>query len=263
MMEISVLEDKGEKKTFLMKGIDLAHANTLRRIIIEDVPVMAIEDVEIRDNSSVLYDEMIAQRLGLLPLKTDLSNYELPPAGYSPDDLNAKQKVELTLKAKGPSLVKASDLKSNDPAVVPVYPEMPIVKLLAGQEVEVVATAVLGKGKDHAKWSPALAYYRQKPLITINKKVENAKEVVENQQDEVFMMKNNNLVVNNDMILKSNLVEESVGMCKPKDSVTLDYSDDEVVFTVESWGQLTCEQIMSEGVNQLKQKCDEFTEMLK
>ena len=76
-MEIRVLENNKEegKLSFILKGADVAFANALRRVIVEEVPTMAIEDVEFRKNSSILYDEIIAHRLGLIPFKTDLKSY--------------------------------------------------------------------------------------------------------------------------------------------------------------------------------------------
>ena len=265
-MDISLLDKSKDnlKQTFLMKGLSLSYVNVLRRTCMENVPVLAVEDVEIRKNSSILYDEIVAHRLGLIPLKTDLKTYERPPKDYkSTEDLSAKQRVLMTLKAKGPCTVYASDLKIKDPAVKPVYPKMPIVKLLAGQEIELEAAAILGKGKEHSKWSPCHVFYRQKPIINIKKKVENSKEVIEKQPDKIFIIKNSSLVVNNNLILTSNLVQDSVELCKPKGSVTLDYSEDEVVFTIESWGQLSCKEIMLEALNQLNNECDEFAKLLK
>ena len=79
-MEVRLLEhDKKKNKcSFILKDTNAAFANVLRRNIINKVPVMAIEDVEFRKNSSVLYDEIVAHRLGLVPLATDLKTYDLP-----------------------------------------------------------------------------------------------------------------------------------------------------------------------------------------
>src|SRR3972149_11609867 len=79
-MEITILneEKKNKKVTFLVKGTSVSYVNTIRRLIMNEVPTMAIEDVEIRKNSSILYDEIIAHRLGLIPLTTDLKSYNLP-----------------------------------------------------------------------------------------------------------------------------------------------------------------------------------------
>jgi DNA-directed RNA polymerase subunit D len=265
-MEVNLLSRSKDdmKCTLLLKGISTAYANSMRRSFIENVPVLAIEDLQIKKNNSALYDEIIAHRLGLIPLKTDMSTYEQAPDDYkNPDDLNVKQKVVLTLKAKGPGMVYASEIKSQDPAIKPVYPKMPIVNLLQGQEFEFEAVAIMGVGRIHAKWSPCLAYYRQKPIIEVKKKVDNAKEVIDNQPDKIFILKNNNLVVDSEKILSSNLVEEAVSLCKPKGSVALTYSDDEIIFTIESWGQITCKEIILEGLKQISLMCDDFTKALK
>ena len=265
-MQVSLLSRSKDDLncTLLIKGITTSYANSIRRSFIENVPVLAIEDVEIRKNNSALYDEVIAHRLGLIPLKTDIKTYEQAPDNYkNHEELNAKQKVSLTLKAKGPGMVYASDIKSNDPAVKPVYPKMPIVNLLQGQELEFEAIAVVSVGRIHAKWSPCLAYYRQKPTIEIKKKVDNAKEVIEKQSEEIFILKNNNLTVNNEKILTSNLVEEAVSLCEPKGAVNLSYNEDEIIFTIESWGQITCKEIVEEGLKQISLMCDDFNKALK
>src|SRR3989338_6831963 len=169
MMEIRVLEndkDKG-KLSFIIKDTNAAFVNTLRRIMIEEVPTMAIEDVEFRKNTSILYDEMLAHRLGLIPLTTDLKSYNLPEECKCEGKGCARCQVTLTLEGKGPGTVYARDIKSSDSAVKPVYSKMPIVELLKGQNIELEAVAVLGKGKVHSKWISAHVYYKHKPLITI------------------------------------------------------------------------------------------------
>ena len=76
-MEVKVLEKDGVNMRLLIRETDAAFMNTLRRLIIAEVPCMAIDDVVIIENSSVLHDEIIAHRLGLIPLKTDLDSYNL------------------------------------------------------------------------------------------------------------------------------------------------------------------------------------------
>ena len=77
-MDIKIIEEKDNSLRFLLKDVDHAYANALRRAMIAEVPAMAIEDVIMLENTSVLYDEVIAHRLGLIPLKTDLEAYVLP-----------------------------------------------------------------------------------------------------------------------------------------------------------------------------------------
>jgi len=138
--------------------------NTLRRAIMNEVPTLAIEQLTINNNSSVMYDEMFALRLGLLPLTTPVGDYDLPSdAELEAGEFSAKSSCDFTLVAKGPCMVYAKDIKFKDAKVKPVYPDTPVVKLLEGQEVELSGKAVLGLGRTHAKWSPGLAYYHEIP----------------------------------------------------------------------------------------------------
>lgn len=163
-MEVKIpdYDKKSNKLCFVLKNSDVVFANAIRRTIIDEVPTMAIEDVEFRRNNSVLYDEVIAHRLGLIPLKTDLKSYNLPSKCKCEGAGCARCQVKLILRSSTPGYVYASELKSQDPKISPVYPEMPIAKLLKGQKIELEAVAVLGKGKEHAKFSPGHAYYKYK-----------------------------------------------------------------------------------------------------
>ncbi len=156
-MKITNKKVDGNKMTFHYEG-EIAYANALRRYIMSEVPTLAIEDVEFRKNEGILYDEMVAHRLGLIPLTTDLKSYTYTP-GEGKKGISSS--VLLTLHAKGPCTVYAKDLKSKDPQVTPVYGEIPILKLLKDQEIELQATAVMGLGKTHAKWSPGLVFYKE------------------------------------------------------------------------------------------------------
>ncbi|MGV8087094.1 MAG: DNA-directed RNA polymerase subunit D [Candidatus Woesearchaeota archaeon] len=161
-MDIKLVENQEKKNRliFSLKGADTAYANTLRRIMGFEVPVMAIEDVEFRKNTSILYDEMIAHRLGLIPLSTDLKSYNMMSECKCKGAGCASCTVKLILKVQGPCTVYASDIKSKDPEIKPMHGKMPIVKLLEGQELEFEATAVLGQGKEHSKWATGLVYYK-------------------------------------------------------------------------------------------------------
>ncbi|MBN1544742.1 DNA-directed RNA polymerase subunit D [Candidatus Woesearchaeota archaeon] len=262
-MEVELIEQnkKQSRVVFLIKGATPAFANMLRKTIIDEVPTMAIEDVELRKNSSVLYDEMIAHRLGLIPLSTDLTAYNLPEECTCKGEGCSKCQLELSLKAKGPGYVYASELKSKDPKVMPVYPKMPIVKLIKGHTLELEATAVLGKGKEHAKWSPALAYYKYKPVIDVKKGVEDPKAVADSCPVDVYSVKNKELVINKDSLLRCHLC----GACAEVDPqhIKLNESNTDFVFTIESWGQLSVKEIVSTAIDAIQKKCDEVVSLVK
>jgi len=260
-MEVRVLENKKDEGriSFIIKDTSAAFVNTLRRIIIEEVPTMAIEDVEFRKNNSILYDEMVAHRLGLVPLKTDLKSYNLPEKCKCEGKGCARCQLKLTLKAAAAGTVYASELKSKDPAVKPVYPKMPIVKLLKGQSLELEATAVLGRGKEHSKWSPALAYYKYKPVIEIGN-VKNPEEVVEATHGNVFEIKNGKLEVIKDNLFKYDLAGVVEEVSKGEVKVT---HDNDFIFYIESWGQLSCREILNQALDIFNETFDEFAEEIK
>ena len=260
-MEVRVLENKKDERkiSFIIKDTSAAFVNALRRIIIEEVPTMAVEDVEFRKNNSILYDEMIAHRLGLMPLKTDLKSYNLPEKCKCEGKGCARCQLKLTLKAAAIGTVYASELKSKDPAVKPVYPKMPIVKLLKGQSLELEATAVLGRGKDHSKWSPALAYYKYKPVIEIGN-VKNPEEVVEATHGNVFEIRNGKLEVIKDNLFKYDLAGVVEEVSKGEVKVT---HDNDFIFYIESWGQLSCREILNQALDIFNDTFDEFAEEIK
>ena len=100
MTAIKILESSDSRIKVSIKGVDRVYANALRRFAISEVPCMAIDDVVIQQNSSVLYDEILAHRLGLIPLSTDLKGYVLPQDCSCKTDLGcSKCRVLLVLNA--------------------------------------------------------------------------------------------------------------------------------------------------------------------
>jgi len=134
---------KTPEKLVLRLDISESLANAIRRSVAE-VPTLAIDEVEIFRNDSALYDEVVSHRLGLVPLKTDKS-------------MNSKTKIDLKIKKSGPGMVYASDLQGDAELV---EPKIPITLLGKDHQIELIATATLGKGINHAKHIPGLCYYR-------------------------------------------------------------------------------------------------------
>ena len=217
------------------------------------VPTMAIEEVEFTKNSSVLYDEIIAHRLGLIPLKTDLKTYKLPSECKCGGKGCKICQVKFKLNAKGPKMVYSGDLKSSDPKVVPVYDNIPIVKLLEGQEIKLTATAVLGFGREHSKWSTGLMMYQNYPKIKIEK-VKNAKEIVDVCPRGVFELDGKELKVKN--IEACNLCLACVD--KSDGGVVVTGDENKFIVTFESWGQLDCKTILQNAAKQLSKRLNLF-----
>lgn len=161
-MRVKNFKKEENRISFNVGGVDVWMVNILRRIIISEVPVMAIEKVTFYDNASIMNDEFLAHRLGLLPLKTDLKTYNRIKDCTCKGKGCGKCTTIFTLDAKGHKTVYAGDMKSKDPKVVPVYGKTPLVKLGESHHLEFEAVAQLGTGKDHMKWQGGLASYELK-----------------------------------------------------------------------------------------------------
>ncbi|MBN2567047.1 DNA-directed RNA polymerase subunit D [Candidatus Woesearchaeota archaeon] len=263
-MEVRLLSKSkdGMRASLIMKGFSPAYMNAIRRSVVNHVPTLAIEDVEIRKNNSILYDEMLAHRLGLVVFTTDLGSYELKESCSCKGEGCAKCTLSMTLKAKGPGYVYASDIKTKDPNIKPVYPKTPIVKLLKGQEVQAEMTGVLGQGKDHMKWSPGLAYYHFKPNIEVMKQGESCAEAVEACPKHVFILKNDKLTVDKDRLMGCDLCEACLEACE-KGSIRVSADPETFIFTVESWGSLPAAEMLQQAMAYLSAELESFAGALK
>lgn len=254
MIKIELLEKDKENVLFIIKNINPAIANTIRRLVLEEVPVMAIEEVKIIKNESALYDEIIAHRLGLVPLTTDLKSYFVRQDCKCDNKGCPRCTLYMSLKAKGPCTVYASDIKSKDSKITPVYPEMPITKLLKGQKLELEMIAILGKGKQHSKFSPGLIYYQGYPIIkttskSVDEKLANVCPV------KIIQIKDKKVKITDE---KKCILCNACVDAFPEDSISIKASEDDFIFHLEPWGQLNAKEILSTALDILDEKIDSF-----
>jgi len=140
--------DQGEQKISVkLQGLPLQYVNALRRICLNGIPIFAVDTVDIYENTSILADEGISHRLGLIPLKTELSAIQTN---------NETDKIVLSLDsgvATETRTVFSNELKSQDDVIKPVSDNIPIVTLAPNQRIKFDAHARLGRGTEHAKWN--------------------------------------------------------------------------------------------------------------
>ena len=155
-MEIEVKNQTDDEIVFIIRDAEVPFVNAIRRIAMMEVPKLAIDDVYIVQNDSAMFDEVLAHRLGLTPI---VSNIEYIDGLEMPDDCDCNDNcpscsVSFTLNKSGPGVIYSKDLVSSDPKIKPVYDTIPLLKLKEDQNVELEAYAKLGIGKTHAKWVP-------------------------------------------------------------------------------------------------------------
>jgi len=157
LSSLDVISKDSQKIAIKLKGIPLQYANALRRVCLNGVPVFAIDTVDIIENTSVLPDEGLAHRLGLIPLKTDLSRFNEPSKCDCQSESGCSNcKILLVLDSDESQVTRtvlSSELLSEDDTVKPVSDKIPIVQLAPGQKIKLECYARLGRGTEHAKWN--------------------------------------------------------------------------------------------------------------
>lgn len=265
---------------FDLIGVDASFANALRRILIADVPTMAIENVYILNNTSIVQDEILAQRLGLIPIKADPTLFEFKQAGDAPTDLNTivmKLDVECTRVKNGNSpdaIVNESILSGllefdpradqverfQDNPIRPVFDDILIARMRPGQKIESEVHLMKGVGKDHAKFSPvATASYRLLPHIVIKEPItgELAKKFVSCFPEGVAEVRDINgvptaVVVNP---RKCTMSREALRHPEFSDNVILSRKRDHFIFNIESVGIITPQDLLLQAIAIMIEKC--------
>ena len=255
-MKIQTLNKSETEMSFILQDSNPVTANTLRRIMTVEVPTLAIDEITFIKNDAALYDEMLAHRIGLIPLKTDLKTYEEKEKCTCKGEGCAKCQVILTLKVTGPGNIYSESLQAQDPKVIPTHKDLLLVKLIKDQEIELQATAILAKGKEHVKHCPGIITYKSLPSIKINNKTL-VEQAISQLKDQVSIQ-GTELKIKHPESFNVELLES---LCK--DAITINYSKKDHIFTIESFGQLTPKEILDKSIDVLNEKLDEFSKELK
>jgi DNA-directed RNA polymerase subunit D len=234
--------NKKNNQITLSTELDESLANAVRRYV-DQIPILAIDEVEISMNDSPLYDETIAHRLGLIPLKMDKT-------------ISEKNTEAITLVAKKEGTVYSEELKGR---VNPVYDKMPITILKKGQELEILATAKVGKGSQHSKFSPGLMFYRNVVNVKIDKDC--PKEIVNACPKKILKVENGKVCVIDEY--ECDMCEECIDFCNKRGKKFVELvPKDELVITIESFGQISPEEIFKKSIETLKDDLEEVSKKI-
>ncbi len=259
-MKVEILsKEKPDVVKFVLEGATPAFANALRRIMISEVPTLAVDWIDVHENSSVLFDEMIAHRVGLIPLKFDPAKLNLPDECSCEGKGCALCQVVFVVEKSGPCMVYSGDMKSSNKDVKPTSPDFPIVELLENQKIKFEAIARLGKGAEHAKWQAAIASYQYYPELEVDyKRVGDLKKCASECPKGVLQIKNGKLVLANPE--KCDLCRKCEEVCE---GVRIKGNPNKFIFRVESVSGLEPEYIVSKAAEILEKKAEEFMKKVK
>jgi len=263
-MKVTTISLTDDTIRFTLEGVTVAFANALRRTMVAEVPIMTIDDIFIFDNSSLVADEILSHRIGLVPLKTDLDTYVLPEVCDCELELGCpKCRAVLTLDIEATDdnvTVYSGDLISEDAVIIPASPNIPLTKLAPDQAVKLEAYAQLGQGKIHTKWSPvSMCVYQNISEVPVENEAK-AMECLEALNSGVNQMRIAELKDGKLRILDIRLFESNK-VCRDAishETIMSSLLEDAFLFTVESIGALAPERIVKEAVKTLVAKLDDF-----
>nr|WP_319377361.1 DNA-directed RNA polymerase subunit D [uncultured Methanoregula sp.] len=267
-MEIDFASLDDSLARFTLSGASPAFANAMRRAMIGEVPTLAIEDVRIYDNTSALFDEMLAHRIGLIPLTTDLSTYTTQAACSCGGAGCPACTSTYTLSVEGPRTVMSSDLIPQDPRAAPVYDNIPIVKLTKGQKLVIEAKAVLNTGRTHAKWQPTLVCgYKNHPVVTISDTCDACGMCVDECPRDILEAKGKKVGVKNGKLPDCSMCKLCERACLAsgigdEPAIRITAEKDRYIFVVESDGSLPAREIMNRALLYIKEQADELSKQL-
>lgn len=276
-MDIKILEMTGTKGRFVVSNATPEIANSLRRALVAEVPKMAIETVEFHlgqiqggaddeneeyESVSSLFDEIIAHRLGLVPIPTDpkLNVYkkDCPCGGEGCPQCTIMYKLD----KKGPCDVYSGDLEPlGDPSLKVKDELVPIVRLGPRQAILAYAFAELGTGQRHAKWQATSGVgYKYAPKVKIDeRKCDQGATCVSACPRHVFSKEGSKVKVTSEDACM--LCYSCVKACKSK-AIAVTGDENRFVFTFETDGSLTAAQTLQIALEILEKKFDEFRELV-
>jgi DNA-directed RNA polymerase subunit D len=235
------LKEKKDNSIKFKLEIEDSLINAIRRYV-NLIPVVAIEEVEIFRNDSPLYDETVAHRLGLIPIKNIKIDEKNPP--------------QLKLNKKKEGFVYSGELNGNAEVV---FGKMPITFLKKDEEIKLTATIGVGKGSDHSKFAPGLIFYRNVYDIKVDKDC--PIEISNVCPKGVLKLKDRKVIVEDKEKCDGCelCLEESKKL--GKDSIKISPTN-ELIVTVESFGQMEAKEIFKRAIEELKKDLKEVSKKI-
>ena len=251
--DVEFIDHDERQARFLVRGLTPAFANGIRRAMLADVPTMSIDSVRMVENSSVLFDEVIGLRLGLVPLNTP------------PGEFEVGETVTLSLDVEGPATAYSGDLVSSDSMVEPADQHIPIIDLKEGQRIELEADAVVDSGKTHAKHQggAGVGYRHLQTVEVVGDRGEFADEephIVRGIIEESAAEDAADPDAENGQLVPTEVFDNDLTNRYPGKELAVRDVDNAFVFHVESDGSLTVEELVTSAIGTIHARAAELEE---
>ena len=260
------------------KDVDYSFVNSVRRSLISMVPCLALHEIDFHMGSlgsyvdeesgdereyesiSAMFNEIVAHRIGMLPIPTD--DKTLEAFGDSIDDDSKQPDIMYSLHKQGPCTVYSGDLEpvSGDDSLVIPETKVPIVKLAEGQAILVYAKAKMGNAQKHTKWQCVVApRFYQAPSISISSG-KGSKAVFDIVDKKKFNKKGNVHVLDDPREAHKalNELEKLWNDKEAKESMTVTTKKDHFIFEFETNGAMKAQLALKQALKALDGHCSEF-----
>jgi DNA-directed RNA polymerase subunit D len=255
-LKVELIELGEDRIRFLLSGVTAAFANGVRRACMSEVPILAIDELSLYDNTSVLFDEQIALRMGQVPLQV-----EDPDVFSRAEECQCSGegcpgcRVEFMLSVEGPGMVYSKDIQFTDPSVKPAFDKIPIVILGENEKLVMEGYATKRVGRDHTKWQAGtLCGYKNVQSIEIGE-CTGCGKCVEVCPRQVLVMEDGRAKATN--TLECSQCKLCVDACEAG-AMKVTPVLDSFVLTIESSGCMPARDLVSRAAEGIKKRVEEL-----
>ena len=258
--------------------VNYSFVNSIRRSLVSMVPCLAIHEVDFHMGSlgayvdeesgeekeyesiSAMFNEIVAHRIGMLPIPTDEKTIEA--FGDSIGDDSKQPEIMYSLHKQGPCTVYSGDLEpvNGDTSLTIPETSVPIVKLAEGQAILVYAKAKMGTAKQHAKWQTAVApRFYQAPTLTVSSG-KGSKTVIDVAGKENFKKKGKNHIIE-DPVKAHEAIKKLESLWNDEDAqnaMTITRNKTHFILEFETTGAMEAKLALEQALKSLDNHCKDF-----
>ena len=256
-MKFELLQLEEGRIRFLLSGVTAAFANGIRRACMSEVPVLAIDEISLYDNTSVLFDEQIGLRLGEVPIQAeDLDQYSMPEDCQCGGVGCPGCRVDFMLSAEGPCMVYSKDIQFTDPTVKSTFDKIPIVVLSEGEKLVIEGYATKHVGKEHSKWQAGtLCGYKNQLRIDIADSCNGCGNCVEVCPRDILAVEGSRAKATN--TLECSQCKLCIDACEPG-AIKVTPILDSFVVSIESSGCLPAKDLVARASEEIKKRAEDL-----